>query len=104
MSTVINTGEYGIALNFNANYNLSSATTLSLSVVRPDNSAFVAQPTRGTVDLVTTDVGTYLANQYATYIFQSGDLSVAGTYFVRMVYLDPSKRLVSDVTTFVVQP
>lgn len=99
----VNVGEFGLALNLNVNYNISGATAgtgLSLSITRPDNSAFSGTPVVGTVDLVTPDQGTFLANQYAIYLIQPGDLTLPGTYRIRLTYTDASKRLVSDVTSF----
>lgn len=96
----INVGEYGLALNLNVNYDLSSALSLQISIVRPDDSIILGTPIMGTSYLVTLDQGTFLANQYATYLIQPGDLTLPGTYRIRLTYTDASKRLVSDVTSF----
>lgn len=100
----INVGEYGIALNVNVNFDLSGATSLLLSFIRPDDSSFVGTPTAPATELATPDQGTFAARQYARYVFKDGDLTVPGTYRTRLTYVDPSKRLVSDVTTFDVSP
>lgn len=103
----MNTGEYGISFNLNVNFNISGFTTLSLAFTKPDGTAMtktspsVSVPA---VPLVTTDLGTFAANQYCTYAFQVGDLSIDGTYSVRLTYTDATKRLVSDVATFTVNP
>lgn len=102
----MNVGEYGISFNFNVNFNIASFTSLSLDIVRPDGSTISranGPVTVGTVALVTTDSGTFAANQYAVYTFAAGDLTQAGTYTARLTYVDASpKRLTSDVISFVV--
>jgi len=101
----MNVVEYGIAHNLNVNYNISAFTSLSLVYTRFDGTQFTrtnGDVTVPAVPLVTTDMGTFAANQYAKYIFKAGDLTIAGTYTVRLTYTDASKRLVSDQTSFVV--
>ena len=100
----MNVGEYGLALNINVNYDLSAAISLVLAFVRPDTTIFTGVPTAPATPLVKPDQGTFAANQYARYIFKSGDLTVPGTYLVRLTYLDISKKLISDVTSFDVYP
>lgn len=101
----VNVGEFGLALNVNVNFDITAATGLSLSFTRPDNSAFSGTPSVGVVDVVVPSDGTYLAGQYARYLIQPGDLTVAGEYKVRLTYTDASpKRLISDVTSFDVYP
>lgn len=101
---MMNVGEYGIALNINVNFDISGASSLLLSFVRPDNTSFVGTPTAPATDLATPDQGTFAARQYARYVFEEGDLTVPGTYLTRLTYVDSSKRLVSDVTSFDVSP
>lgn len=101
----MNVGEYGISYNLNVNYNISGFTALSLAFTRPDASVFTRTNGDVTVPaspLVTTDSGTFAANEYCTYLFEDGDLSQAGTYTVRLTYTDASKRLISDATSFTV--
>lgn len=106
MSLNINVGEYGIALNLNVNYGITNFVTLQLDITRPDGTLITRTSgvTTPNVPLVTTDAGTFAAGQYAVYLFQVGDLTVPGTYRVRLTYTDANKRLISDVTTFDVQP
>lgn len=100
----VNVGEFGLALNINVNFDISGASNLSLSITRPDNSAFSGTPVIGQVDLATPDQGTFTAKQYAIYLIQPGDLTAPGTYRTRLTYTDATKRLVSDVTSFDVYP
>jgi hypothetical protein len=100
----MNVGEYGLNLNLNVNYDISAATSLQLTITRPDATTITGAPTVGLVDLVTTDDGTYPAKQYCTYKFASGDLTKAGDYAVRLTYTDSTKRLISDLTSFTVSP
>ncbi len=101
----MNVGEYGIAFNLNVNYNISGFTALSLVITRPDATLITrtnGDVTAPAVPLVTTDMGTFAANEYAKYIIQAGDLTEAGEYTVRLTYTDATKRLVSDQTSFTV--
>jgi hypothetical protein len=98
----MNVGEYGLVFNLNVNFDISGATTLQLAITRPDNTTITAMPTVGSVDLVTTDSGTFLAHKYCIYTFATGDLNQAGTYTARLTYTDSTKRLISDPTTFTV--
>jgi len=99
-----NVGEYGLPLNINLNFDVSAATSLQISIVKPDGSAFAAVATVGQVDLVVDGQGTYKAKQYITYITQPGDLSEPGDHFARVIYTDATKRLISDPTSFTVSP
>lgn len=103
---MMNVGEYGLALNVNANYNLSASTSLTLDFTRPDNTTFSrtgASVTAPAVPYVTLDGnGTYAASQYAKYIIAAGDLTAAGPYSVRLTYLDGTKLLKSDPASFTV--
>lgn len=103
----MNVGEYGLAFNLNVNYNISGFTTLSLVITRPDATSITrtnGDVTVPAVQLVTTDMGTFAANEYAKYLFQLGDLDQEGEYTVRLTYTDASKRLISDETSFTVNP
>lgn len=100
----MNVGEYGIAFNLNVNFDLSAATALQLAITRPDESKITGVPVVGQVPLVTDDLGTFAPKQYCTYLFKDGDLSVPGDYLVRLIFTDATKRLISDPTSFFVNP
>ncbi len=101
----ININEYGVEFAFSTGYDMSAYSTLSLDFTKPDEThLIVTNPsvTVGVGNLVTTE-GTFLANKYVLYTFQSGDLNVAGTWCAKLTYTDASpKRLVADVTHFTV--
>lgn len=102
----MNVGEYGIAHNVNVGYDISGKTSLILSYTRPDGTTFTANDpavTVGTVPINTTS-GPFAANQYCVYVFKTGDLTVPGIYSVRLVYNDATKHLISDATTFTINP
>lgn len=102
----MNVSEYGLNLNVLVSYNIAGFTNLGMDFTRPDGSTFtVAKPkvSVGTVPL-TTPFGTFAANQYASYVFSDGDLLKAGVYTVRVTCSDATQRLVSDATTFTVNP
>ena len=100
----MNVGEYGISFNMNVNFNISAFTALSLVFTRPSGTTFTRTNGDVTVPatpLVTDDMGTFAANQYAKYTFQPGDLTIPGTYTARLTYDNgPGLRLISDVASF----
>lgn len=101
----MNVGEYGISFHLNVNFNISAFTALSLVFTRPSGTLITRTNGDVTVPaspLVTSDLGTFAANEYAKYVFQNGDISEAGTYSVRLTYTDASKLLKSDTATFTV--
>lgn len=98
-----NVGEYGIAYDLNVNYDISAATSLELAITRPDGTKITGTPVVGQASLVTEE-GTFAAKQYCTYLFKDGDLTVPGDYLVRLIYTDSTKRLISDPTSFAVNP
>lgn len=101
----LNITEFGLAYNLNVNFDLSAATSLVLDFQRPDGTKFSGVPTAPAVSVLTDDQGTFLANQYARYVFQEGDLTVPGDYIVRLIYVDAGpKRLVSEPASFAVYP
>lgn len=107
----MNVGEQGIAYNLNVNYNLSGATSLSMTITRPDGTTITrtgADVTAPAVALVTgTSFGTFAASQYAKYTIQAGDLNQVGVYTARLTYVDGTKLLKSDLgeyANFTVSP
>lgn len=102
----MNVNEYGIVFYLNTSYVMTAFTSLSLAITRPDASVLTVTNPAVSVGLVnlTTPNGTYLANQYIKYTLASGDITLAGTYTVRLTYLEAGIRLISDVVTFTVNP
>jgi len=104
----MNVGEYGIVLYMNVNFDISGYTALSLVVTRPDDTTFTRTHASSIVSVggspLSTDLGTFDANEYIAYTIQSGDLTVDGQYNARLTYTDASKRLVSDAAAFAVNP
>jgi hypothetical protein len=99
----LNAGEFGVVFRFGVGFSLVSFTTLSLTFTRPDGSTVTATNPNVAVGSgdVSTSLGTFLNGQYATYTFASGDISLPGTYQVRLTYQDASpKKLVSTIGTF----
>lgn len=107
--TTINVGEYGLDYAIATLYDMSAAMSVTLMFVRPDGTLFTGvypgAVTIPAVPRVTTDGnGTFPASQYCVYPFVAGDLNQFGTYTGRVVYLDATKRLVSDPFSFYVNP
>ena len=102
----MNVGEYGIAFNLNVGYDISGNSALILAFTRPDGTTFSANKpdvSVGTAPISTTS-GPFAANQYCVYVFKTGDLTVPGIYSVRLTYNDATKHLISDATTFTINP
>lgn len=99
----LNVTEYGIALNLNVNYNVSNAQSLLLSFIRPDLTTFEGVPTVPGSQITSPDQGVFPPNKYVRYVFKAGDLDQPGEYFVRLIYTDAAKRLLSEVTSFEVR-
>ena len=102
----MNAGEYGIAFALNASYDMSANTNLILIFTRPDKSVLTVtkpQVVLGTTPLTTND-GTFLANQYVTYVTAPGDFDLEGKYMVRLDYFTPGVKLITDPYTFTVNP
>ena len=98
----MNVGEYGLVVNFNAQYDLSRNASLALQFVRADGSTFTVsspQVSLGTAS-ITTALGPFPANQYVKYTIANGDLSVPGIYTARLIYTDATKKLYSNPDRF----
>lgn len=102
----MNAGEFGLVINFDAQYDLSGYSSLSLLFTRADSSTFTVtnpQVTMGAVPL-STALGTFAANQYVKYTLANGDLTVPGMYSARLIYTDSTKKLYSIPVRFQVLP
>lgn len=102
----MNAGEFGLVVNFDAQYDMSSFSALTLLFTRPDGTVFTVtapQVTLGTVP-ITTPLGAFAANQYAQYKIADGDLTLPGMYSARLSYADSTKRLYSSPVRFQVLP
>lgn len=107
MEAALNVNEYGFPLVFSTGYDMSAETSISIAFTKPDGTALtVSNPsvTVPVIDLETTD-GLFLANQYVSYTFASGDVDQVGIWSARVIYNDAAPRhLISDVATFEVFP
>lgn len=102
----MNVGEWGIGFAFSTAFNMSAFTTIGIEFVKPDGTTvlMVSNPDVSVpnIDLSTT-VGLFLANKYALYTFQAGDVDQIGTWAARVIYDDATpQHLISDVGTFLV--
>lgn len=103
----MNVGDYGVEFLFGVGGDISAATNLSLTFTRADQTVLTVSSPNVSIspNPITTPAGTFLANQYAIYTFQPGDVTVAGSWSVRLTYDAPGPiQLISDVTNFVVGP
>lgn len=97
----MNVGEYGVVFAFDASFDMSAKTSLSLALTKPDGTVLTKTPTLGTIPLVTT-LGTFAANEYVTYTFINGDVNQAGIWCAQLTYNDASQHLISDFGHFTV--
>ena len=96
-------GEYGRLMKFGVQFDLSGATSLSIVFTRPNGTILTVPATFGTVP-IQSQTETFLANQYCSYTFASGDLDQAGIYTARVSYTDATKHLLTPPYRFVVAP
>jgi hypothetical protein len=102
----LNVNEWGVIFAFSTAFNMSGFTSISIEFEKPSGATLTVSDPDVTVpgsDLPTT-LGTFLANKYAKYIFQDGDVDEEGLWSCRVVYDDGSQHLISDVATFTVNP
>jgi len=99
-------GEYGTTLYFDTDFDMSSYTTITLTITRPSGSTLIiVTPTLllGTVNLC-TPLGNFIAYQYVSYTFQAGEVNQAGQWTAQIHYEDADASLYSKVTSFTVDP
>ncbi len=102
----INEGEFGVACVFYTAYDMSAFTGISIKFTKPDGTILAPTDPDVTVPAspIVTALGTFPANQYANYFFQSGDLDQTGTWYARVIYDDsgasPPLRLISNSSSF----
>jgi hypothetical protein len=98
----MNVNEYGVTLQFCVSFNMANQTSLSFTFTKPDGTTLTVVGTLGVVQ-VSTPLGIFAADTYATYTFTSGQVTESGTWKVRLTYTDASPaQLISNVGTFVV--
>lgn len=81
-------GDVGTEILVDVCVDISTATTVELSVLKP-----------GATTAVTWAAGVYLL-RYVRYVVQAGDLSVAGEYKLQVRVVLPGGAWRGDVTTF----
>ncbi len=93
--------EYGKVLILATGVDISTNTALKLTITRPDGSLVATSNnlTAPAVD-VTVDGTKYLANQYASYILQNGDITDPGEYKAKLEVTFADKGLRSELTRF----
>lgn len=90
---MIRVNEVGRELLFNAGFDMSAQTSLSVTITRPDGTSFAVVPTLGA-----TERPPYAANEYATYITQAGEFDIAGIHQARLTYQDAVPSLLKSST------
>lgn len=103
----MNVGEFGVVFRMSVGFDIHAFSNLSITFTKPDKTTLtVGSPnvSVGGSDVATT-LGTFLANQYALYTFQNGDVTQAGSWTARLTYQDTTPRqLISTPGTFTINP
>lgn len=100
----MNVNEYGVMLQFCVSFDMSAYTDLTFVFTKPDLTTFSVPAALGTLT-VTTPLGIFTGNTYATYIFVDGDVDQEGDWEVRLIYDDATPaHLISTIGRFTVYP
>ena len=103
-------GEIGKIINVNTDFDLTGNTDVQLKFTKADASILTVDKAGGVsvpaVPFTDPDTGDiYAAGEYLQYAFQSGDLSVAGQWYVSGRYIDATpKDFCGDSAAFTVLP
>jgi hypothetical protein len=98
----MNVNEYGVVLQFCVSFNMSAYTNLSITFTKPDLTTLTVPATLGAIT-VSTPLGTFAAQTYATYVFVQGNVDQAGEWSARLTYQDAGPtQLISTPRTFTV--
>lgn len=100
----MNVGEFGVAFLMNTGFDLSGATSLAIKFTKPSGATLTVSNVDSPNVNTQTSLGLFLANEYARYIFQSGDVIESGRWNARVIYDDVNEHLISDVGQFTVNP
>lgn len=96
--------EYGVQLQFGVSFDMSANTSLSFTFTKPDDSTLTVVGVLGAIP-VTTPLGIFAANTYATYVFVNGNVDQEGEWEVRLTYRDATPaQLISGIAKFTVYP
>lgn len=95
-------GDVGTTFLFDANTDISGASAYKLEFCKPNGLVLTVTAVLGTVD--DPDDPTALADQYVTYVWQTGDLDVSGIWNA-VLHLEGTPDFRSDKPpTFRVRP
>ncbi len=103
----VNEGEFGVACVFSTAFNMSTFTEISMKFTKPDGTILLVDSSDGVTvpgSPIVTVLGTFAANEYSQYYFQSGDLDQLGVWYCRVIFDDsgasPPQRLISNSSSF----
>lgn len=102
-------GEFGKTIRIDAEVNMSASTNLKLTFKKPDGTTLVKQTVDGVtappVDYVDPTLGTFLASEYWSYTFASGDVDQEGVWSCWGEYIEGvTKSWCGDPVQFTVLP
>lgn len=97
----IKVGEIGKVINLITGYDMSSATTVSVVLTKPDGTT--TTKTGSSVVVGTTTSGNLIANEYFEYTTEASDIDQAGTWGIYGIYEDGTpKKFLSTEADFIV--
>ena len=103
----MNVGEYGVQFVLGTSFDMSANTSLSLTFTKPDGTTLTVSNPDVTIDAapITTTAGTFDANTYFLYTFESGDVNQSGDWSVRGTYNAAGPvHLISSIGYFTIEP
>jgi len=98
----INVGQWGTALLINTGIDLTRVSSLVLVLRKPDKTEITRTPQIFTADYNLSDGGVFKANQFVSYVLESGDIDQAGKWGARLDYSSLNMYLPSSFVEFTV--
>lgn len=106
----MNSGEFGVQYVLGTSFNMVANTGLALVFTRPDGTVLTVTNPAVTINAAvytpttTPNLGTFAGNTYFLYTFANGDVNQSGLWSVRGHYLASGVLLLSNPSTFTVNP
>lgn len=102
----MNVDEWGQVFAFNADFDLTAKTALSLEFTKPDGTTLTVTSgvTVGSGARTNDDGTVFASGEYAKYTIADGDIDQDGEWQVRLIYDDATQHLISEIGTFTVNP
>lgn len=100
----MNVGQTGTLIYIYAGVDLTKATSITLTLNKPDQTTATVTPTIGSAVLTLPNGSTWAAGTYAYYSPVSGDIDQAGNWSLRLTYNGVGQVVPGQLAYFVVGP